>query len=84
MKWANGSYTTSNSLWVNLEGFAVVLVDRLESVLASTRPISPGGCETTLMKFLSNCSGCLLSNLWLAMTELSPQEVDQLKEHDQV
>ena len=62
----------------------MVLVDRLESVLASTRPISPGGCERTLMKFLSNCSGYLLSNLWLAMTELSPQEVDQVKEHDQV
>ena len=62
----------------------MVLVDRLESVLASTRPISPGGCETTLMKFLSNCSGCRLSNRWLAMTELSPQEVDPVKEHDQV
>ena len=62
----------------------MVLVDRLESVLASTRPISPGGCERTLMKFWLNCSGYRLSNLWLAMTELSPQEVDQLKEHDQV
>jgi len=62
----------------------VVLVDRLESVLASTRPISPGGCERTLMKFVSDCSGCLLRTLWSGIFELSLQQVDQVKVHDQV
>ena len=62
----------------------MVLVDRFESVLASTRPISPNGGGKTLMGFVSDCSGCLLSNLWLAMTELSPEEVDQVKVHDHV
>ncbi len=62
----------------------MVLVDRLESVLASTRPISPGGCERTLMEFLSDCSGCLLRTLWSGIFELSLQQVDQVKVHDQV
>ena len=77
-------YPTSNSLWVNLERFAVVLVDRFESVLASTRPISPNGGGRTLMGFVSDCSGCLLRTLWSGIFELSLQQVDQVKVHDQV
>ena len=60
----------------------MVLVDRLESVLASTRLISPNGGERTLMGFVSDCSGCLLSNLWPGIFELTLQQVDPLKEHD--
>ena len=61
----------------------MVLVDHVESGLASTTP-NPTNRNENCSGSLSNCSGCLLSNLWLAMTELSPQEVDQVKVHDQV
>ena len=47
----------------------MVLVDRLESVLASTRPFSPNGGGRTLMKFVSDCSGCLLRTLWSGIFE---------------
>jgi hypothetical protein len=78
-----GSYTTSNSLWVNLEGVAVVLVDRWKMVLASTTPSQPN-CNGTWTVFWSSCSEYPLSNLWLAVSELLPQEVDPVKVHDQV
>ena len=61
----------------------MVLVDHVESGLASTRP-NPTNRNENCSGSLSNCSECPLSNLWLAMTELSPQEVDQVKEHDRV
>jgi len=61
----------------------VVLVDHLESGLASTTPNQPN-CNETWTGFWSNCSEYQLSNLWLAVSELLPQEVDPVKVHDLV
>ena len=64
-------------------GVAVVLVDHLESGLASTTPNLPD-CNETLTVFWSNCSEYPLSILWLAVSGLLPQEVDPVKVHDRV
>ena len=61
----------------------MVLVDRVESGLASTTPNQPNYNETWT-GFWSNCSEYPLSNLWLEVFELLPQEVDPVKAHDRV
>ena len=61
----------------------MVLVDHVESGLASTTPI-PTNRNENCSGSLSNCSGYLLSILWLEVSELLPQEVDPVKVHDQV
>jgi hypothetical protein len=61
----------------------VVLVDHVESGLASTTP-NPTNCNENCSGSLSNCSEYPLSNLWLAVSELLPQEADPVKVHDQV
>ncbi len=61
----------------------MVLVDRVESGLASTTPNQPN-CNGTWTVFWSNCSEYQLSNLWLEVSELLPQEADPVKVHDRV
>ena len=61
----------------------MVLVDHVESGLASTTP-NPTNRNENCSESLSNCSECPLSNLWLEVSELPPQEVDPVKVHDQV
>lgn len=59
----------------------MVLVDHLESGLASTASNQPNYNET-LTVFWSNCSEYPLSTLWLAVFELLPQEADPVKVYD--
>ncbi len=59
----------------------MVLVDHLESGLASTTLNQPNYNETWTV-FWSNCSEYLLSILWLAVSELLPQEGDLVKVYD--
>ena len=61
----------------------MVLVDHVESGLASTTP-NPTNCNDIWTVFWSSCSEYPLSNLWLAVSELLPQEADPVKVHDQV
>lgn len=61
----------------------MVLVDHLESGLASTTLNQPNYNETWTV-FWSNCSEYQLSILWLEVSELLPQEVDLVKVHDLV
>jgi hypothetical protein len=61
----------------------VVLVDHVEGGLASTTP-NPTNRNENCSGSLSNCSEYPLSNLWLEVFELLPQEVDPVKAHDRV